>query len=120
VFKVLKSRNTYQSQMRNSIKSRKTSTFEGHSLKIESVTRLDRIGSDDELMLAAMRMPTTVVRPGLRRLSKQDMKNSLALQRLADKMYLTLSEATVFNLSFEAVTQYNLCRIVDKGDKEED
>jgi len=48
------------------------------------------------------------------------MKKSLMLQRLADKMYLTLSEAIVFNLSFESVTQYNLCRIVDRGDKEED
>lgn len=33
-------------------------------------------------------------------------------------MYLTLSEATVFNLSFETATQYNLCRFIDKSEDE--
>jgi hypothetical protein len=85
-------------------------------LKIESVTRLDWIGSDDELLNAALRMPTDVDRPNSRRIAKQQLKAALTLQKLADRMYLTLSDSMVFNLSFEPATQYNLCRFIDKGE----
>jgi hypothetical protein len=77
VFKVLKARNVYPSQSRNGIKSRRMNGFDGHSVKIESVTRLDWIGSNEELLLAALKMPTAVSRPGSRRISKQSMKAAL-------------------------------------------
>lgn len=77
VFKVLKARNVYPAQSRNGIKSRRMNGFEGHSIKIESVTRLDWIGSNEELLLAALKMPTAVNRPGSRRISKQSMKAAL-------------------------------------------
>jgi hypothetical protein len=70
VFKVLKARNVYPSAPRNGIKSRRINGFDGHSIKIESVTRLDWIGSNEELLLAALKMPTAVSRPGSRRISK--------------------------------------------------
>lgn len=53
VFKVLKGRNQYKSQIRNGIKSRNLDIFEGHSLKLESITKLDWIGSDEELFAMA-------------------------------------------------------------------
>ena len=90
--------------MRNGVRSRKMTGFDGHSIKVESVTKLDWIGSHDELLSAALKMPTSVFQPGSRRLSKQSMKTSLTLQRLADKMYLAISEAIVFNLSCETAT----------------
>lgn len=53
VFKVLKGRNQYKSLIRNGIKSRKLESYEGHSIKLESVTKLDWIGSDEELFSMA-------------------------------------------------------------------
>ena len=60
VLKVLKGRSQYPSQLKNGIKSRKASSYEGHSLKLESVTKLDWIGSDEELLAMAQDMPTIV------------------------------------------------------------
>ena len=46
--------------VRNGIKSRKTTQFEGHSLKLESIVKLDWLGSDEELLALARKMPTIV------------------------------------------------------------
>lgn len=53
IFKVLKGRNNYKSLIKNGIKSRKLDTYEGHSLKIEKIVKLDWIGSDEELYAMA-------------------------------------------------------------------
>lgn len=50
VFKVLKPRSNYSSALRHHIKSRKLGQYEGHTLKLESVVKLDWIGSDEELL----------------------------------------------------------------------
>ena len=60
VFKVLKTRSQYPSQTRHNIKSRKAIAYEGHSLKIDSVCKLDWLGSDEELLALARKMPTEV------------------------------------------------------------
>lgn len=60
VFKVLKGRSTYPSAIRHHIKSRKQSSYEGHSLKLEGYARLEFIGTEDELLNMAQKMPTMV------------------------------------------------------------
>lgn len=60
VFKVLRNRNLYPSQTRNHIKSRKATNYEGHSLKLESVCKLLWLGSDEELLALARKMPTEI------------------------------------------------------------
>jgi len=60
ILKVLKSKSQYPSQTRHHIKSRKASQYEGHSLKVESVCKLDWLGSDEELLALARKMPTEV------------------------------------------------------------
>ena len=58
ILKVLKGRNNYKHLIKNGIKSRKLDTYEGHSLKIEKIIKLDWIGSDQELYAMAQDMPT--------------------------------------------------------------
>ena len=115
VFKVLRNKSQYQSSLRNGIKSRKTTNFEGHSLKLESVYKLDWLGSEDELLALARKMPTIVDNLQSRRAQKAHLKAKIALSRAADKMYRALSDAHVFNLSLEVATKYNLCRFIDKS-----
>ena len=104
VFKVLKSRSQYQSTMRNSIKSRKANQYDGHSLKLESVCKLNWIGSDDELLSLARKMPTEVDSGLSRRVQKSHLKAQIALNRAADQVYRAMSDAKVFNLSLEMST----------------
>ena len=118
VFKVLKTRSQYPSQMRHSIKSRKATTYEGHSLKLESVCKLDWLGSDEELLALARKMPTQVDTTLSRRAQKSHLKAQIALSRAADQVYRAMSDAKVFNLSLEMATQYNLCRFVDRSANE--
>lgn len=58
VLKVLKGRPNYKSIIKNGIKSRKLDIYEGHSIKVEKVIKLDWIGSDEELFSMAQEMPT--------------------------------------------------------------
>ena len=60
-------------------------------------------------------MPTEVDRQGIRRKEKQNQKAYIALNKAADTVYKTISDAKVFNLSLEVATQYNLCRFVDRS-----
>ena len=104
IFKVLRNKSQYQSTLRNGIKSRKTTHFEGHSLKLESVCKLDWLGSDEELLALARKMPTMVDNMQSRRAQKAHLKAKIALSKAADKMYRVLSQAYVFNLSLEVAT----------------
>ena len=58
IMKVLKGRPNYKSIIKHGIKSRKLETYEGHSLKVEKLLKLDWIGSDEELYAMAQDMPT--------------------------------------------------------------
>jgi hypothetical protein len=60
ICKVLKGRNTPQSYLRNGIKSRKLTGFEGHNIKIEQIFKLGSIGSDESLIAMAQAMPTII------------------------------------------------------------
>lgn len=118
IFKVLRSRPQYASQNRHNIKSRKASGFEGHSLKLESVCKIDWLGGEDELLQMAREMPTEFDRAHTRRIQKQSFKSQIALSKAGDTLYKALSDAKVFNLSLEVATQYNLCRFADRNNNE--
>jgi len=118
VFKVLRNRNQYPSQTRNQIKSRKAANYEGHSIKLESVCKLHWLGSDEELLALARKMPTEVDVHLSRRAQKSHLKAQIALSRATNQVYRALSEAKVFNLSMETASQYNLCRFVDRSSSE--
>lgn len=70
VIKVLKSKTNYTSCLRNHIRSRRASAYEGHSIKLEQVVRLNSIGSDSELLTMAAEMPTEFHRMPLRMQAK--------------------------------------------------
>ena len=118
VVKVLKGRNSYPSALRNNIKSRKISAYEAHSLKLESVIKLDWIGSEEELLLMAQEMPTMVDKLNTHTAHKSHQKAQIALGKLADSVYRALSDVKVFNLCLEPSTKYNLCRFVDPSREE--
>ena len=104
--------------MRNNIKSRKAIQYEGHSLKLESVCKIDWLGSDSELLNMAKEMPTQYDMSKMRRAQKTNLKAQIALSKTADSLYRALSDAKVFNLSLEVATQFNLCRFADKSQYE--
>lgn len=60
--------------MRNGLRSRETSSFEGHSVKVENVCKLDLLGSDEDLQGMARLMPTIQDCTGIRRKQKQATK----------------------------------------------
>lgn len=75
VFKVLKPKNNYSSVLRHHIKSRKVSQYEGHTLKLESVCKLDWIGSDDDLLQMACEMPTMLDKHNPHKAHKSHLKS---------------------------------------------
>ena len=118
ILKVLKPKNTYPAALRHGIKSRKISSYEGHTLKIESILKLDWIGSEEELLLMAQEMPTMVDKYHSIQGQKKHQKAQIALSRVPDSVYKALNDAKVFNLCLEPATKYNLCRFVDKSREE--
>jgi hypothetical protein len=58
VIKILKGKQTYNSCLKNHIKSRKAAAYEGHSIKLEQVVKLQSVGTDSELLQMAAEMPT--------------------------------------------------------------
>jgi len=82
---------------------------------LESVCKLDWLGSDEELLALARKMPTEIDTQLSRRAQKSHMKAQIALSRATDSIYRALSDAKVFNLSLESATKYNLCRFVDRS-----
>lgn len=62
IFKVVRGRNSYTSVFRNGLKSRKHSSYEGHSLKVENIIPLESLGDNEELTQLAALMPTQIAR----------------------------------------------------------
>ena len=115
VLKVLKGRSNYKSLIKNGIKSRKLETYEGHSIKIEKLMRLDWIGSDEELYAMAQDMPTIYKHRPRHEYEKLLQKAQIVLSRSPENVYKQLNDAIVFNLCLEPASLYNLCRITDKS-----
>lgn len=119
ICKVLKGRPTQPSFLRNGIKSRKVTGFEGHNIKVEQVLRLQEIGSDEELLKMAHHMPSVLKHRNQRKAGKQKLTAHLHQTKMSDPVYNALNEAYVFNLSLEVATVYNLCQFVDHSTNEE-
>jgi len=104
-FRVSKSRSTYNSTLKNGIKSRKLNNYQGHSIKPEKYTLLgDKFGSQIELLEMASRMP---------KISLYE-RHKPQTKKLID--YQSFREFNVcFNFSNELWWAYSLSAIADKG-----
>ena len=101
-FKVIKNRSTYISQFKNGIKSRKTQSFEGHSLKFENAKEIDELGSEQQLIKLASLMPTKA----------REVRRKQKIARKAKEGDQEMS--IVFNLSCEPINKFNLGEFGDK------
>ena len=102
--RVSKGRSTYNSSFKNGIKSKKLSSYQGHSIKPENYSSLYSYGKESELLEMASKMPY---------LSEYERKKPTPL-KLADNMYYTEFNM-IFNLSCEMWLAYSLPAICDKG-----
>ena len=102
--RVSKGRSTYNSSFKNGIKSKKLSSYQGHSIKPENYSSLYSYGKESELLEMASKMPY---------LSEYERKKPTPL-KLADNMYYTEFNM-IFNLSYEMWLAYSLPAICDKG-----
>jgi hypothetical protein len=57
-FRVSKGRTTYNSSLKNGIKSKKINNYQGHSIKPENYTLLKHLGSKNELLEMASKIPS--------------------------------------------------------------
>jgi hypothetical protein len=60
-------------------------------------------------------MPTIFKHRPRHEYEKLLQKAQIVLSRAPENAYRALNDAIVFNMCFEPASQYNLCRIVDKG-----
>ena len=101
-FKVARSRSNYTSQFRNGIRSRKNTSFEGHSIKLETVKELDNLGSEEFLAKLASQMPTKA--------KQVKRKQKHARKSLENDQEMSI----VFNLSNDPIYKFNLGEFGDK------
>ncbi|CAI2372030.1 unnamed protein product [Moneuplotes crassus] len=100
-FKVSRNRNNYASHFKNGVRSRRTQSFDGHSLKFETAIELVNLGPQEKLNSLASRMST---KRSIRRKQKQARK---ALESEQDM-------SIVFNLSGEPMNKFNLGEFGDR------
>lgn len=101
--RVTKGRANYMSSIRNRIRSKKYSNYEGYSIKPEKVVYLTSLGKIEELIEMAEKMPTDYV--------KTRQKPNLNLRA----MRIIPGTIIVFDLSFEPANPYSLENFGDKG-----
>ena len=101
-FKVSKSRANYASHFKNGIRSRKSQSFEGHSLKFETAQELYDLGNEQALVKLASQMPTRA----------KEVRRKQKLTRKAREEEQDMS--IVFNLSGEPMNKFNLGEFGDK------
>lgn len=102
--RVVKGRNSYQSTVRNGIRSRKSGAFEGCSIKLENYTTLDALGTHEELLKMAKAMsPTT----------PQSFRKSTPVN--ASRVIVPPETEVVFNLSSEPAYKFSLPAFADYG-----
>lgn len=103
-FRVSKGRSTYNSSLKNGIKSKKMNSYQGHSIKLENYTLLKKFGDKNELLGMAEKMPF---------ISEYERKKPAAKKINDNNLYKDFN--LVFNLSFEMWMAYSLPAICDKG-----
>ena len=116
-FKVMKSRNAYNSVYRNGVKSlKKKGTYEGNCIKFEGCDNLKYLGDEEELKQMADIMPNRIENiPSLKRMIKQNQKKKIMVSKLADVAKKAVWPALIFNLSIEPAFKFNLCVFGDKS-----
>lgn len=102
--RVIKGRNTYQSTMRNGIRSRKSGAFEGCSIKLENYETLDSLGTHEELLEMAKLMP---------QIMPQSFKKGVPVN--ASRVIVPPETEIVFNLSSEPAYKFSLPAFADYG-----
>jgi hypothetical protein len=108
-FRVSKGRTTYNSSLRNGIKSKKLNNYQGHSIKPENYNLLKNLGNKSELMEMASKMPNR---------SEYERKKYTP-KKLNENLYLK-DYNFVFNLCNEMWMQYSIPEIADKGKETKD
>lgn len=101
--RVTKGRANYISSIRNRIRSKKYSNYEGYSIKPEKVVYLNSLGKIEELIELAEKMPIDYV--------KIRQKPNLNLRA----MRIIPGTIIAFDLSFEPAYPYSLENFGDKG-----
>lgn len=102
--RVAKGRNSYQSTLRNGIRSRKSGAFEGCSIKLENFKTLDNLGTHEELLQMAKAMPQT---------TPQSFKKATPVN--ASRVIVPPETEIVFNLSSEPAYKFSLPAFADYG-----
>lgn len=103
IARVTKGRNNYISCIRNGIRSKRCTNYEGHSIKPERIVLLPSLGKIDELIEMAKRMPTDF--PKIR---QKPSLNTKSIKIIPGTFF-------IFNISFEPAIPYSLENFGDKG-----
>jgi hypothetical protein len=103
-FRVSKGRTTYNSSLKNGIKSKKLNNYQGHSIKPENYTLLKHLGNRNELLEMASKIPSR---------SEYERKKVTPKKLSENLFYKDLN--FVFNSCNELWYEYSLPAIGDKG-----
>lgn len=101
-FKVSRTRATYTTSYKNGIKSRKTQSFDGHSIRFETARETNDIGNEQQLIKLASQMPNKT----------KEVRRKQKITHKAKEQDQELS--IVFNLSCEPINKFNLGEFGDK------
>jgi hypothetical protein len=102
--RVTKGRNSYQSSLRNGIRSRKLGIFEGCSIKPESYKMLEELGTLEELIQMARLMPEVL---------PCSFKKSAPINNV--RVVVPPEAEVMFNLSLEPAYKFSLPAFADYG-----
>jgi hypothetical protein len=106
--RVTKGRANYASNIRNRIRSKKYTNYEGYSIKPEKIVFLNSLGKIEELIEMAEKMPTDY--PKVRQKPNLNIKS----------LRIIPGTLIVYDLSFEPAFPYSLENFGDKGWNEAD
>lgn len=107
--RVSKNRNSYNSTTKFGIKSNKTTTFTGHSVKPEGFLVLSNLGNEEQLFDMASKMPL------ISSTCSRDIKYNSEKIRQHSFIPFMKENTFVLNLSFELSNKYDLSLILDKS-----
>lgn len=114
-FRVSKGRNSYPSQLKNGIRSKKLAQFDGHTIKYETHEFLQNLGTPDELRIMSAQMPYAIEALDHHKQRKHQLKQRLACLKLPDQGYKAINPALVFNLSQEPAFHFKLSTFAERN-----
>jgi len=114
-FRVSKGRNSYPSQLKNGIRSKKLAQFDGHTIKYETHEYLQNLGTPHELRQMSALMPYAVETPDHHKQRKQQLRQRLACLKMPDQAFKAINPALVFNLSQEPAFLFTLSTFAERN-----